>query len=113
MIEGILLINFDPPYVSFSQAPQSSSNTESRINVWRDCSLDEIRDLLISLGAIFPEESWPPQECILRLPVAWPKAKLSLLNPQALLEPFPIIDEPALRRIQIAVAAAYTAAAKI
>jgi hypothetical protein len=103
MIEGILLVNLDPPYIGFSQASQDAQPSATRIDVWRDCSVDEIRLLLIDLNAFSPDQSWPPQECVLRLPINWTKAELTRLNLLTLcaIEPLPYvdIDAPALRRI--------------
>lgn len=101
MIEGILLINLDPPYIAFSQAPQSSQNSDSKIDEWRPCSVDEIRQLLIELDAILPHHPWPPQEIVLRLPITLPKSELARLSLLKLrnLESVPVTDEPVLRLI--------------
>lgn len=77
MIEGILVINLDPPYMGFFEKDDAklAGDLPSRM-LWRDCSLYELRDLLIDLEAITAPQAWPPRECILRLPVLLPRAKL-------------------------------------
>jgi hypothetical protein len=101
MIEGILLVNLDPPYIGFSEASQGSQKADSRVDVWRHCSVAEIKELLIDLEAILPDQPWPPRECVLRLQVSWSKEELTrlcLLN-LCVLESLPLDEEPVLRRI--------------
>lgn len=55
MVEGILCINMNPPYVSF--AP-SSSNSVLR----RDCSVDEVLAILREVSSIHPSEEFSPKD---------------------------------------------------
>jgi len=83
MIKGMLLINIDPPYVSFSQSSVDSAGNGPGYKALQHCSLEEIKTLLVRLDALLPDQSWPPQECILRLPIVCTKSELSrfsLLN---------------------------------
>jgi hypothetical protein len=54
MMEGILTINLDPPYISLE-----SEGTQSQ----RTFSLDQIRSILEELGV----QRWPLRDCLIRL----------------------------------------------
>ena len=74
MIDGILVINLDPPYAGFS--------SESG-QFWKDCTVDELNALLIEIKGFMPGTSWPPREYVLRLPGHFSKdalAKFGLIN---------------------------------
>lgn len=58
MINGILVINLDPPYAGFS-----GEDGHSRKN----CTVDELTALLADLGGLVPGQSWPPREFVLRV----------------------------------------------
>jgi hypothetical protein len=59
MIDGTLMINLNPPCAGFS--------SESG-KFWKNCTVDELRALLIELGGLAPEQAWPPGEYVLRMP---------------------------------------------
>lgn len=79
MIDGILVINLDPPYAGFS-------SKYSRCI--RHCTVDELCVFLNDLGHLAPGQSWPPREYILRLPGSFSKDALAK---------FGLIDRAALR----------------
>jgi hypothetical protein len=80
MIQGVLTVNLDPAYVGFLQGPGPLVTAADRIDAWHYCSVDDIRNLLIELGAIMPGESWSPRELILRLPVQLSESALERLG---------------------------------
>lgn len=59
MIDGLLVINLDPPYAAF--------RTERDVEHWKDCTTDELRDFLIAIEALSPDQTWPPREYVLRV----------------------------------------------
>lgn len=59
MVNGILAINLDPPYASFSS---------EHSHCLKNCTVEELRALLIDLQSLKPQQSWPPREYVLRLP---------------------------------------------
>lgn len=67
MLEGHLIVNFEPAYIGFAPV-------KNAVNVYslrrRYCSIEEIRTLLLDLDVITPAQNWPPRELILRLPVS-------------------------------------------
>ncbi len=73
MIQGILIINFDPAYIGFT--PSSEDGGVHQLKR-RYCSLEEIRSLLIEMDVIHESQSWPPRDLILRLPVKMSKELL-------------------------------------
>ncbi len=79
MIEGTLIVNFDPPFIGFSSPKATKAEIEGS-QLRRYCSLEEIRLLLIDLDCISEYQAWPPRELILRLPVNLPKKVLEKLN---------------------------------
>ncbi|MBS2009228.1 MAG: hypothetical protein JST01_19395 [Cyanobacteria bacterium SZAS TMP-1] len=101
MIEGTLQINLDPPYIAFSELPKESLDPAAKMTIVRPSSVEEIRELLLELGAITPDQAWPPRECILRFPVALSRANLRRFNLLQLhaLETSDPGDEPTLRLI--------------
>jgi len=80
MIEGMLVINLEPPYIGFSESSDAAAGSGSPSYEWRHCSQDDIRDLLIELGVISTTQSWPPRECLLRLTLPVPKKALKRLG---------------------------------
>lgn len=60
MLHGVLIVNLEPSYIGFKQSDSPC--------LWRSCTQDEIKDLLIELGLVEVESRWPLQEFILRLP---------------------------------------------
>ncbi|MCA9815165.1 MAG: hypothetical protein KC652_08610 [Cyanobacteria bacterium HKST-UBA01] len=60
MINGILTVNFDPPYLCFQRANETRNDT-----CLRDCSREEIRNMLLKLGA-HHSTPWPIDDCIIR-----------------------------------------------
>ncbi len=59
MLHGVLIVNLEPSYIGFKQSDSPC--------LWRSCSQDEIKELLIELG-LEVENRWPLQEFIMRLP---------------------------------------------
>ena len=60
MINGTLTVNLDPPYLCFQVADEGRSGS-----CLRECSTEEIRRMLIALGA-HRSGHWPVSECIIR-----------------------------------------------
>jgi hypothetical protein len=75
MIEGILTVNLDPPYCSFH-------SRETGFNYLRsaECTVEEIRVILIELGAISASQHWPMQECFVRLSGTFSEVQLGNLG---------------------------------
>ena len=80
MIHGVLVINLDPAYVGFSQYCDYSRGSNPLSYSWQNCSVEDIRCLLLELDMLAPHQSWPPQDCILRLEVSVPRAALARFN---------------------------------
>lgn len=57
MVEGVLTVNLEPAYVGFSQSSSPLDSATERIDAFQYCSLDDIHDLLIELGAVVPGQS--------------------------------------------------------
>ncbi len=68
MVEGILVVNLDPPYVGFVQNENKPGDTRKKRGSVKNCSLSELRLTLIELGAISPNQQWPPRDCAIRVP---------------------------------------------
>lgn len=85
MIEGTLIVNFEPPYIGFSM-PREIGQKPLVNDLWRYCSKEEIRDLLIELDVISANQAWPPRDLILRLPVNLPRKVLENLNLTCIIE---------------------------
>lgn len=77
MIEGTLVINLDPPYMGFLPKSSSQFSHYMDADTWCNCTLEQIKSLLIDLDVITPAQHWPPRECILRLPVVLPRERLA------------------------------------
>ena len=58
MLEGMLFINFDPPYIAFS--PEDRGQKAQCV---RYCSKEDIHSLLLDLGLLQPTQHWAPREC--------------------------------------------------
>jgi hypothetical protein len=75
MIEGMLIINLDPPYMGFT--PTSGRQAiPVDAEPWRHCTHEQIRNLLLDLDVITVSDPWPLRDCILRLPIVLSKTKL-------------------------------------
>jgi len=72
MIDGTLIVSFDPPSIGFL-IESASGHKRGR---WRHSSMDEIRAFLAELEEISNDQQWPPRECTLRLPGNYPKKTL-------------------------------------
>jgi hypothetical protein len=79
MLEGYLIVNFEPAYIGFSAVKNEGYDSSL---MRRYCNVEEIRTLLIELDVISPNQNWPPRELIFRLPVRIP---VSLLEKMQLL----------------------------
>jgi hypothetical protein len=75
MIEGILTVNLDPPYCSFHSHETGFSYLRSA-----ECTVEEIRVILIELGAISSSQHWPMQECFVRLTGTFSEVQLTNLG---------------------------------
>ena len=73
MIQGVLIVNFEPAYIGFTPYTADGGATQLKR---RYCSLEEIRSLLIGMDVIHESQSWPPRDLILRLPVKMPRELL-------------------------------------
>jgi hypothetical protein len=62
MIEGILTVNLEPPYLSF----QSTAGLAGEDSL-RNCTTEEIRSALAEFCAIEYCQNWPLKECIVRI----------------------------------------------
>jgi len=69
MVEGILVVNLDPPYVGFvSQQGEVAGENKRMRGALKNCTLAELRQTLLELGAISAQQQWPPQDCTIRVP---------------------------------------------
>lgn len=59
MIEGLLQINLDPPYMAFHSLNNDSCG--------KSCTVEDVRVLLVDLNAIPPGQHWPLREFTMRL----------------------------------------------
>lgn len=59
MIHGLLVVNLDPPYAAF--------RTGQDDEYWKDCTVEELREFLIEIDALSPDQTWPPREYVLRV----------------------------------------------
>lgn len=81
MLEGILVVNLDPPYVGFVKKHGNQSGDDKRMHgSLRNCSLPELRQMLIELGAISPQQQWPPRDYMIRLPGSFSEATLAKIG---------------------------------
>jgi hypothetical protein len=78
MVEGILVVNLDPPYVGFVQNDDKQASDHKRLRgALRNCTLPELRQMLLELGAISPQQQWPPRDCTIRVPGSFSAATLA------------------------------------
>lgn len=75
MVDGILVVNLDPPYVGFVQNEKPGDNRR-KFGTMKDCTLSELRATLIELGAITSQQQWPPKDCAIRVPGTFSDAAL-------------------------------------
>lgn len=75
MIEGILTVNLDPPYCSFHSHLTGFNYLRSA-----ECTVEEIRAILLELGAISSGQNWPMQECFVRLTGTFSEGQLANLG---------------------------------
>lgn len=83
MVEGTLVVNLDPPYVSFVERNgegTTPSPDRKRNTLTKQCTIQELRNMLIDLGAILPYQQWPPRDCMMRLPGSFSQATLRKLG---------------------------------
>lgn len=82
MVEGTLVVNLDPPYVSFVEHEAAKAGVEKRrrSTAFKHCTIQELRLMLIELGAIVPHQHWPPRDCMVRLPGSYSQATLDKLG---------------------------------
>lgn len=94
LIEGMLIVNLDPPYIGFTQSkPVELSERPFKMSV--PCSADDIRRLLLNLDVIDQFQNWPPRECVLLLQSSLPVAALHASSDKA---EGRIVEQIALRR---------------
>ncbi|MBX9570638.1 MAG: hypothetical protein K2X77_17230 [Candidatus Obscuribacterales bacterium] len=82
MVEGTLVVNLDPPYVSFveHEGVKTGAERRRRATAFKHCTIQELRMMLIDLGAIVPYQHWPPRDCMMRLPGTYSQATLDKLG---------------------------------
>lgn len=85
MVEGILVVNLDPPYIGFvsknsAKSPKSPSESKRLKGSLKSCSSEELRQMLIELGAITQQQHWPPKDCTMRVPGSYPSALLEKMG---------------------------------
>lgn len=81
MVEGTLVVNLDPPYVSFVEhGAKTGAELRRRKTAFNHCTIQELRMMLIELGAIVPYQHWPPKDCMMRLPGSYSKDTLDKLG---------------------------------
>jgi hypothetical protein len=68
MIEGKLVVNLNPPYMGFT--------SEKHGEQWKNCTVNEVRSLLVELEAIIPQVQWPPRDYTVRISGQFPQQKL-------------------------------------
>lgn len=76
MLEGMLVVNTDPPYIGFYPKLGAETGNTAQSGVWRYCTHEQIKDLLLDLHVISVTDRWPLRECILRLPITCSRAHL-------------------------------------
>lgn len=77
MVEGILVVNLDPPYLGFEDA----SDTKHARGALKNCSsLTELRQMLIELGVISAQQPWPPRDCAIRVSGSFSQTTLNKLG---------------------------------
>lgn len=62
MVNGVLCINMNPPFVSFTP-----SDTKSVLR--RDCSVDEVLAIVREIGSIPPSQQFAPKDFIVLQPI--------------------------------------------
>ena len=78
MVEGILVVNLDPPYVGFVQKESKTPGDNKRLKgSLKTCTVPELRQMLLDLGAITPQQPWPPRDCTISLPGSYSAAVLA------------------------------------
>jgi hypothetical protein len=81
MVEGILLVNLDPPYVGFVVQQTKAPGENKRLRgALKNCSLIELRAMLLELGAITPQQQWPPGDTSLQVPGSYSAATLERMG---------------------------------
>lgn len=73
MIEGVLTVNLDPPYLQFH------GDNRSVDGCLRECTTEELRAALGELAECSIMH-WPLQDCVIRLRGMFPIVKLSLFG---------------------------------
>lgn len=69
MVEGVLTINLEPPYISFH-------SSQAELGCSRSCTQEEIRDILSDMDA----RQWPLKDCLIRLSTNFSEARLASLR---------------------------------
>lgn len=81
MVEGILVVNLDPPYIGFVKKESMAGAESKRLRgALKNCTANELRQLLIELGAITDKQQWPPRDCTMRVPGTYPAAILAKMG---------------------------------
>jgi hypothetical protein len=44
---------------------------------WKNCTVNDVKSLLVELDAIVPQVQWPPRDCFLRISGQFPTKKLA------------------------------------
>jgi len=83
MIEAVLIINLEPPFMGCSPGKDEHPKTMQ----WHNCTQEEIRSLLVELKVISLEQKWPPRDCVIRLRGTYPTSVLAK---------FGLVDGPSL-----------------
>jgi hypothetical protein len=81
MVEGILVVNLDPPYVGFVVQQQNKQAGENKRlhGALKNCTLNELRQMLLELGAISPQQQWP-DDCPVHFPGSYSEAALEKIG---------------------------------
>lgn len=72
MIEGTFILNLDPAFIEF--------HMDGKERIRKQCSIDELRKILIEMDALTQHQNWPPREYILRLRCGFSKETLANLG---------------------------------
>ncbi len=77
MVEGILVVNLDPPYLGFVQKLKKDPGLKKFPQAsFKNCTLKEVHDVLLDLGVISTQQHWPPRDCMIRIPTSLPASTL-------------------------------------
>ena len=85
MIEGLLTVNLEPPYLSFQSLEDLTAKS-----CLRYCTAEDVKSALANLCAFQYFQHWPLKECIIRVEGSFSREKLAHFG----LLPFRLVSLP-------------------